>query len=109
MGIAYKCDKCGKIFPWYETFHEDKHYNHTGYNEDRKYFDEHGFMPMSFQGNCLKIMFYEPINDNLSTNDNKLSGEIKESEEGNNEIIILCADCMTEFFGSLNKGFWNCV
>lgn len=110
--VAYRCDRCGKIFDWYEIFYHDKRFNHMDFNQMEKWKKENPNAPFwespdaVYRANAIKLMFYEPVNENCSTNNGRLTGEIQETDEGNNPLIMLCADCMTDFTKSL-KEWWD--
>ena len=105
--MAYQCDRCGKIYDWYETVYEDPEFNcNISFKEHEKYRKEHGYNPIGFSANCMKFMFLEPANENCSTNKGSISADIEECQEGNNDLIMLCRECMHEFMGSL-QDFWN--
>ena len=86
MGIAYKCDICGRYFEWYDVIFES--------NE------------AWLSVNCLQLRQFDPINDNMVTNEGVLSGEIHDPEDGNYPLIVLCADCMTDFLNKID-GLWK--
>lgn len=110
--IAYKCDKCGQIFDWYECCYHKKQFNNMrsrdrdqwkSENPDANYWDS----PDASAGcNAIQLMFYEPINDNTITCGDTLDGEIKLPEDGNYPLIMLCADCMSDFLNSITR-FWD--
>lgn len=112
MGMAYKCDICGRYFEWYEVAHFDKKFNNMTYKEEReweqnhpnaKYFESNrAWMSV----NCLQLRQFDPINDNMVTNEGVLSGEIHDPEDGNYPLIVLCADCMTDFLKKID-GLWK--
>ena len=110
--VAYKCDKCGKHFDWYECFYHDKKFNDMSYREIEKWKEENPNAEYwdspraNWCANALQIMFYEPVNENCVTNKGKLQGRIQPCEDGNNPLIMLCPDCMTDFFSTLQE-FWN--
>lgn len=105
--IAYKCDRCGKIFDWYEGVYEDPKFNcQNNFPLIKEYEKQNGYEPLSFSANALKFMLYRPANENCSTNHGVISAKIDECDEGNNELVMLCRDCMKEFMDSL-QDFWN--
>lgn len=110
--VSYRCDKCGKEYDWYESIYEDADINVlTGiakYNALKEYIKQTGFPAISFSSNCLKFMFFEPVNTNCTTNKGSITAEIEECEEGNNELVMLCPDCMHKFMSSL-QNFWEGV
>ncbi len=104
--IVYKCDKCGKIFDWYDVFYRDKKFNHMTYLERTNWmkdhpdaaYDESPRACMSW--NCIHLRNIGPINDNMNTNNGVLTAKF-EPGEGNNVLIMFCEDCMTDFVNSL--------
>ena len=104
--IVYKCDKCGAIFDWYEVFYADKKFNHMTTREVIKWEDEHPGEPYDhsprncYRWNCIHLQQFEPINENMSTNNGVLQGDVEEGE-GNNDLLMFCKDCMTDFLHSL--------
>ena len=110
--VSYRCDKCGKEYDWYETIYEDPDINALSgrerYNALKKYREETGFSAIGFTANCLKFMFFEPANTNYSTNKGSIRADIEECMEGNNELIMLCPDCMHKFMSSL-QNFWGSI
>ena len=44
----------------------------------------------------------------MACNNGTVSADIEECKEGNNDLIMLCRECMSEFMDSLND-FWNRV
>ncbi len=109
MAVGYICDRCSNYFDWYETVYEDSTLNvPNNYPLIKAYREKTGFHPIGFSANALKFMFYEPVNENCSTNKGKLSGEIEECKEGNNDLIMLCKSCMSDFMNSL-QNFWEGV
>ena len=104
--IVYKCDRCGRVFDWYGCFYADKKFNHMTLRELDKWEKEHpderyDYSPRHlYSWNCIHLQNVAPINDNMSTNDGVLSAEIEEGE-GNNDLLMFCQDCMTDFVHSL--------
>ncbi len=104
--MAYKCDRCGKIFDWYEEVYEDPKLNCSNdFRLVEEYREKKGYAKC-FSANALKFMFYNPANENCSTNHGVISAEIDECGEGNNNLVMLCRDCMKEFMDSL-QNFWD--
>lgn len=109
MAVAYKCDKCKKIFNWYDRFFYDDKLNNMDYKERAIYMDEHPEEDFrGYSANALKMMAYAPINENLATNGNLLSGEVENVAESNNILIMLCPSCMTKFTRDL-QDWWDVV
>lgn len=107
--MACKCDRCGKVYDWYETVYADHEFNcENNHTKINAYIQKNNIGPTGFSANCLKFMFLEPANTNCSTNHGTVSADIEECKEGNNELIMLCRDCMSEFMDSLTD-FWNRV
>lgn len=110
--IVYKCDKCGKIFDWYECCYHDKKFNSMTYPEMQKWIKEnpdanYWESPKANAGcNAIQLMYYDPINDNTVTCGNRLNGEIIIPEDGNYPLITLCADCMSDLLNSIER-FWD--
>lgn len=110
--IIYKCDKCGKTFDWYESFYYNKKFNNMGHKEMQQWEKENPDANYwesdraSFGANALKFVSFSPINDNMTTNNGKLSADIEDVTRGNNPLIILCQDCMTDFTRSLQE-WWD--
>lgn len=108
--IKYCCDKCGKIFDWYENCYYDKKFNSMTSHERLKWKDSHPdsnyWETANAQCNAIQLMFFDPINDNTITCDGKLNGEIILPEDGNYPLIMLCADCMSDFLNSIER-FWD--
>lgn len=104
--IMYKCDKCGKIFDWYEAFYKDKKFNNMRQRDLEKWTKEHPDAKWhespncNFRWNCIHLQLFEPINENMATNEGVLSAEVEEGE-GNNELLTFCKDCMTDFINGL--------
>lgn len=102
----YKCDRCGRVFDWYECFYADKKFNHMTFRELDKWQEEHPDEPFdksprhNYRWNCIHLQNVMPINDNMSTNNGVLSAELEEGE-GNNDLLMFCPDCMTDFIQSL--------
>ena len=118
MGMAYRCDKCGQYYDWYESFFANKELNHMTPKELAAWDQKNPDAPFQetskaqFRANALKFMFMEPVNDNCATNDGVLNSEIEECTEGNNILITLCPDCMTDLTKTLGNwwslgGWWN--
>ena len=109
MAVAYQCDKCKKVFDWYESFYFNSKLNDMSYAERHKYMDEHPDEDFRrYSANSLKMMSYAPINENLASNGNVLSGEIEDCQEENNILIMLCPNCMTKFTQELQE-WWDTV
>lgn len=106
--IVYQCDKCGKIFDWYEEFYKDKKFNGMTYRELHKWQEDHPDAPYdqspnaSYEWNCIHLQSVGPINDNMSTNKGVLTAELEEGED-NNDLLMFCKDCMTDFVNGLYK------
>ena len=108
--VSYRCDRCGKEYDWYESIYEDDDINiltgRAKYNALEEYRKKTGFPAIGFSSNCLKFMFFEPANTNCTTNEGSITAEIEECSEGNNELIMLCPDCMHKFMSGL-QNFWE--
>lgn len=114
MAVAYRCDRCGQIYDWYECCYNNKAINHMNYREREEMRQKHKNgeitfydSPMcNFRANCLVLKSFEPINENMSTNQGVLSGDVEDADEGNNDLIMLCADCMTDFLTGMKTHNW---
>lgn len=106
--IVYRCDKCGKVYEWYEQFYRDKKFNGMSYRELREWEKAHpdvgyaGSPADNFGWNCIHLQQVGPINDNMSTNDGVLDAEVTEGES-NNELLMFCQDCMSDFINGLSR------
>ena len=104
--IVYKCDRCGAIFDWYECFYGDKKFNNMTYKELEQWEKDHPDAPYyhsprcSYSWNCIHLQNVEPINDNMSSNGGVLTAHLEEGE-GNNDLLMFCKNCMTDFLNSL--------
>lgn len=104
--IVYKCDRCGRVFDWYECFYADKKFNHMTMRELENWEKEHPDEPFNkspryfYRWNCIHLQNVLPINDNMASNNGVLSAELEEGE-GNNDLLMFCQDCMTDFVQSL--------
>ena len=104
--IVYKCDRCGKVFDWYECFYHDKKFNHMTPRERDKWREEHPDAKYlespsaTYEWNCIHLQKMSPVNENMSTNRGVLKAEVEEGED-NNDLLMFCKDCMTDFVHSL--------
>lgn len=124
MAIVYKCDKCGAIYDWYGTVNRYKEYDDANFREQQKMDEEdraagrrYGRGAQWYPTNFIALGMFEPLNDNLGSNEGCLSGDIgyngtedadktdisryKEYAKRNNSMIFLCRDCMRDFLSSL--------
>lgn len=105
--ISYICDRCGATYDWYETVYENSNFNKKeNYSQISEYRKENGYYPIGFNSNCLKFMFFEPINTTYESNNSRISGDIEECDEDINELVMLCRNCMHEFMSTID-GFWE--
>ena len=109
--MAYKCDKCGKYFDWYEVAHYQKKFNDMSFREEQQWEKDNpnadfwNSNKCFVSANCIVLKSFDPINDNMASNDGKLSADINDVEDGNNPLIVLCANCMSDFLTSIN--YWD--